>query len=254
MSHLEKIFISVFFFSNSLYAVDVTEIYRLEDAFHSIDSQTLIVSDLDETLIEPVEDFGHSPWYKYLSKKLIAEGYDKKSALNLLNHVWSRLQFDIDVNPIEPEAPRLLKKVEKKAYRILGLTARALWISERTEQQLRKAKLKWKPFLRTQNAWNHHLNEAVGLRGGILFAGNESKGEVLVKFLSDQKFKPGQIIFVDDLWKHTLSVRDALDSVGIKNQCFKYLGSEERLKNFSPALAEAQLEKYRCSHILRELK
>ena len=93
----------------------------------------------------------------------------------------------------------------------------------------------------------HHL---CFYKRGILFSGNNDKGQSLDCFFDVMDYHPEMVIFVDDKMMHLLSVEKALEAHCIPFVGIRYSGCDERVRNFDPAKSEAQWQEIKKQNAL----
>ena len=89
-------------------------------------------------------------------------------------------------------------------------------------------------------------------RKGILFTSGTPKGSALRKFLDLIQLHPKKIVFINDKKTHLLDAATAAKELDIDFVGLRYSYSDERIRNFSPELAEIQFHRSTFSHILSD--
>jgi hypothetical protein len=197
-----------------------------------LNSRTLLVVDIDNTLLEPRQNLGSDPWYRYLLRRLRDRGLAAPLARDKAIAVWNRLQDRIEVRPVEPGTPRLLRAQQDHGVCTLGLTSRSLTIARRTRLQLESIGVQ---LHRRPCPGAHRL-----LRHGILFAGEgNDKGALLVRFLRGRR--PDRVVFVDDRQENVDDVARALERASIPAIVFRYTAVDARVRAFEADLADPEL-------------
>lgn len=77
---------------------------------------------------------------------------------------------------------------------------------------------------------------------GILFAANNFKGTVLGTFLDSVDWKPTKVIFIDDKEKYIYSVQEEMAKRGIPFHGYIYNGAEKYTKPVDPAIVALQVD------------
>lgn len=218
---------------------EVTEIHK------KVDQETLVILDVDNTLITAEGNLGSDQWFYYLFKVYKMAGIDEKRALVKAVDTWNRVQSSIHVRAVEKAFPVWVNQLQADGVRTLALTARGEEISDITSKQLQSIEVRFKG----RSLVDHELkisgksleSKADALfREGILFVGeNNDKGKVLVHFLRRVGYSPKKIIFVDDKVKHVNNMEAAVKALGIPCFNYRYGAWDAQVKMFYELTAEA---------------
>jgi FMN phosphatase YigB (HAD superfamily) len=181
---------------------------------------TLLVFDIDNTLIEPVGNIGSDQWYYYIEKAYKRDGLDQAAAEAKAGEAWSRTLATVKVKPVEDLIPALVREQQKRGLKILALTAREPADAPATFKQLNDA--------------------GIDLAGNVEFVGDgPDKGKALVAYLKKNKLKPSKIVFVDDKPHHAKNVDAALTAAGIPSVSFRYGAADAKVRAFNEVMDEA---------------
>jgi len=119
---------------------EVREISSMAEIRAELTPQTLLVFDIDNTLIEPVGNIGSDQWYYYLvkaiardDKSLSADGAETKAG-----EIWTKTLATVKVKPVEALTPALIREQQKRGLKIMALTARGVEDAEATFKQLKE--------------------------------------------------------------------------------------------------------------------
>src|SRR5205085_2431412 len=84
----------------------IREIKNMKEIVASIDDKTLLIFDVDNTLIEPEGNLGSDQWYDYLVRKYMEiDGLGEKAANEKAEDLWNQSQWIIKVRAVEAETP-----------------------------------------------------------------------------------------------------------------------------------------------------
>lgn len=175
---------------------------------------TLVVVDIDETLIAPE-----------LSSNLFTSAGAELFCLYLKGRHDAKPLFDAFVKLLSQKrlceanvTKNTIAHLQANGVWVLGLTSRYARNAYATTQCLEHFEID----LRT-NALVHDVQE-LGLVQGVIHCDNAPKGESLVGFLDWIKkkhhFAPSQVVFCDDRWSHCLDVQESL---AIPTICYHYV-------------------------------
>jgi len=228
---------------------EIHEIRSMTEILPYIDEQTLLVFDLDNTVIEPVQTLGSDQWFQSLLK----QAYTVDQAVSL----WSQVQPLSQMKAVEAITPEIILSDQLVGLKVMALTARPANLAQVTENQLLSIGVSFlgSPVYGDDVAdMNGQGAQGPQYIHGIEFVGpTSSKGEALVQFLHHINFKPGRIVFVDDTAKHTITVNDSLTSEGIENFEFRYGALDAQVAAFDSKVAEIELRVFQnCGNIISD--
>ena len=205
------------------------------------DIDTLVVFDIDNTLIEPTVTLGSDQWFYWYAARLESEGLTPTAASDAANAVWNKVQPAIAVRAVEDSTPALVGRLQARGIRVMALTARSRDAAGVTETQLASA-----GYVMGRHAFGasrRRVGKSADMiyEDGILYVGEHaSKGEALVRFLKHERHRPKRVVFADDKAKHTVTVDAALQKIGLPVVALRYGAADARVAAFDPAVAEIQ--------------
>ncbi|MBI3297028.1 MAG: DUF2608 domain-containing protein [Elusimicrobia bacterium] len=203
----------------STVSAEVREIKSMAALTPEVKPRTIVVFDIDNTLIEPLGNIGSDQWYEYLLKayKRDANLSDAEAEAKAVA-AWTDALGKVRVKPVETLTPPLVAALQKDGIKVMALTARGREYESATLTQLK----------------------AVGIDlSGILFAGEADKGKVLAAFIKDLKLKPARVVFADDKPHHARNVDAALTASGIPVLSLRYGAADSKVDAFNQVMAEA---------------
>jgi hypothetical protein len=208
-------------------------------------SNTLVVFDIDNTIAHPTEELGSDEWSCHWVNQKMAMGYDEVSSVYYSHPIYFYVQFNILLQPTEPIVPALIAYLIDNGIATMALTARSLFIAERTLEQLKKINITF--FLPGISPDDLILptQRLCFYKNGIIFTDGSDKGECLQQFFAIMGYYPEKVIFVDDKMKHILAVEKVVEELNIAFCGIRYSGCDEKVKNFDPAKAEQQYRELR---------
>lgn len=233
----------LFIFFGSLYAAHITEISSLKDLLPIVDAhkdqKILVLFDIDDTLARGKEPIGTDAFFSARVTQFMHQGMDVNSAISHSLPDYFYVQFYMPLVLIEPDTLAVLNFLKNNSISYMGLTARSLYIAERTLDQLRAIDISFNFFAHEKISLN--LAHPSLFKQGILFCGLNDKGDALLSFLDRVDVKPDLIVFIDDKHKNLVSVEMALLNRQI---CFEGLRlgvCDEFVRHFNLAKAEEEL-------------
>jgi phosphoserine phosphatase len=217
---------------------EIREIRSMKEILPSIDRETLVVFDLDNTIMEAAQTLGSDQWFDYLVKKFQQEGMAAGDAVEKAAGMWARVHTVAKVQPVEALTPDLIRKLQANGVTVMGLTARSQGLVERTRTELAGigVDLDRTPLLGTEHAVL--LGGKVIYDRGIVFASGGKKGPILTAIFAEQGLAPHKVVFVDDKAHHTQTVDAALTAASIPNVEFRYGAADPHVQAFDVKLAD----------------
>lgn len=232
---------------------DIKQVQTMEEALAPVDDETLLIFDLDNTIMETTQTLGSDQWFEHyvhgVISDLVKAGKSKEDAtkegLQTALAVWKRIQQVTTMQLVEPNTAKLVREKQSK-IRVMGLTARPGDLSSTTRKQLLSlaVDLNLSPVSKDvliQKA--DHADYEAKLEKGILFSGNNKKGEMLVKLLERIQLSPKKIVFVDDKQRNVDSVEKSLNELGgILHTSMRYGAADSKVAAFDAKLAGVQFQ------------
>ncbi|MCE2983293.1 MAG: DUF2608 domain-containing protein [Parachlamydia sp.] len=264
-----KFLICSFFIQFALCAFPKVE--RMEEILPYIkdSEQTLIVFDINYTLIMPSDPAFHMAHIKKSSKTIqqwIADLNEQEKywlSIYLVNHVQSTL--------IESELPSVLTSLQNKGHKTLALTAcpsvELPGIGQTMElrnQDFERLGIHFNqsfpslaPFRMTE--FKDYQGSYPGFYQGILFCNCSrslkiedlaTKGDVLEHFLKKIEWIPESIIMVDDEPQNLEDMAETMKKLGIPFTGLHYIGAQTQVP---PPISQVDMQK-RWQEIIQQIK
>jgi len=221
---------------------EIREIKLMSEAVAEVDEATLLIFDIDNTLLKPAQTLGADQWYDHLVKQYMATGYSESAAIDKAIAMWTAVQKATKVVAVEAVTPDLISKEQQRGIKAMALTARPLDLIDATNRQLKSIGVDFTrtPFL--TKPLSLKANDLAKFTDGVLFVGpKNNKGKVLKQLFETTKKMPKHIVFVDDKVKHVRNVEDAMKDLPLKYIGFRYGATDEEVAGFKPAIADVQL-------------
>jgi len=224
----------------SVVRAEVREISTMAQIRPELTPATLLVFDIDNTLVEPIGNIGSDQWYYYLvkaiardDKTLTADAAEAKAG-----EIWSKTIKTVSVQPVEAITPALIREQQKRGLKIMALTARGVEDAEATFRQLKDIGV---DLTVTAPRKDDLATEQKGLyTRGVFFVGDgPDKGKTLVAFLKKIGLRPTKVVFADDKPHHAKNVDAALTAAGIPSVSFRYGAADAKVRAFNEVMSEA---------------
>ncbi len=171
---------------------------------------TLIIFDIDETLIKLDSHFGTHHWAKHYVKQQEAMGFSRTKALTSEHKIYMETLPHRTYTFTEPTTPTVFKAIKESNAIVMGLTKRPQQFAPLTVTQLKALDINFSfPHLDTKKNSIPRSNTHI-YHSGIVFGCEKGKGHALLDILKKAKYTPRRIIFIDDLLQNIKNVETAL--------------------------------------------
>lgn len=241
--------------------VSIESLSEVKHDFQDADKQTLVVFDVDETLLMPVDALWQQGriWEADICKQLPVND----SVKNILKDVrqddltvFSNRMLHTQFKRVESNVDVLIKSLQARHIKVIALTnfgpgafGTIPSLKEWRWAQLSEHKINFEmsfpgltlTFPDFQPIQSGHPE----FYKGILFAANNPKGKVLSAFLDQIAYKPTKIIFIDDKEKYLVSAQEEIAKKGVDFKGFLYSGAHKMASLIDPAIVEFQLKQWK---------
>lgn len=220
----------------------IIEVSKMSEALAPVETGTLLIFDLDNTIVEPRQTLGSDQWFEHVLSREKKKTTDEKAALKNAIDLWERVQRVTKVRLVEEQTAGLIATQQANGIKIMGLTARPLTLEPYTREQLKSVAVD----LSITRVYPKNVPLVAGkveYRNGILFMGPaQSKGEVLLQFLKKINLKPKRIVFVDDRKHNIESVEGSVSKTDMELLAMRYGAADATVKAFRPDVADLELK------------
>jgi len=223
--------------ATSAYA-DVREASSITQIQPHVDESTLVVFDIDNTLLRPTTYLGSDEWFYFLLNSLKLQGMQEREARAKAVATWNRTQYLIQSKPVETITPDIIRAWQRQGITVMGLTARSTDVAGLTRKNLMAAgiDLTLRPLTKDSmhvTARELGSQENALFKEGVFFVGlGNEKGHALEHILTKLAIKPTRIIFVDDKAHHTTDVDSVMTKASIPCIAFRYGACDEDVRMF----------------------
>ncbi len=229
-------------------ASSIVETPHFNDLRLYVDADTLILLDIDDTLLIPEQTLGSDVWFQYQYQL----NEDKADPLDATLAQWEAIRHLSRMKTVEKDTAAVVSDLQNEKYCIMGLTTQGLALATRTVQQLLENGI---DLIKTAPSQEdiYLMNErGVLYRHGILFTSGTPKGPALEKLLKATDLHPKKIVFINDKKSHLLDVAKSAQKLNIEFIGLRYSCSDERVAHFSPEIADVQFQYSTFSHLLSD--
>jgi hypothetical protein len=202
-----------------------------------VDSQTLVVFDIDNTLIRQNQMIGTHQWGDYMRERAIKNGMSPEKAKPYQIQAFSELQPHLEVVPVEKEIMDILEDLSRRQINHFALTARPSTIVDTTLKQLQIVHHDFGSAFPEQK--DPKKIESY-LKSGVIFSGETPKGELLKIIVENSTHPIKKIIFFDDKKYNLESVEKSLADSPIELISLRYGGADKIVNSFDPIIADLE--------------
>lgn len=226
----------------------IKEIKYIHQILPEIDCESMVLFDLDDTLIEPSTMLGGKAWRRYarnVLKKVKPEEEVTRIHDRMTYHIAKRVPYVA----IEEGAHDYWMVLQKHQIPVFGFTARGRqhWYDMPTSdgEELAVEHLRQAGF--DLNSWGEPVHDALfshpSYAQRIFFTYPlKDKGEFVLHLFTQVRFRHTKVVFIDDKEETVHSVDKAFWQLRIPSVCF-YYRHVDLFRPFDPMIANIQLEK-----------
>lgn len=234
---MKKLFIFLFLLLGNYVLAQIVEIKKISET-KDLDACQLIIFDLDNTILEPVQLLGSDQWFYHTLRQYEREGMDSKDALEKVFVQWYEIQAITKVKLVENKTKDLIESLQSKKIKLMGLTSRNPDFALASIKQLNSLEIdlgKTAPYKK-----DLFFENGMVFRKGILFSQGKNKGKALKCFFSKIGFFPKSAVFIDDKLKHVAEVEDFCKTYKIRFIGYRYGYLDDKIKNFNYEIPNIQ--------------
>ncbi len=247
MNRLNSLFILSLFFVSCAYG-EIIETMHFDTLKEHVDKDTLIVLDIDNTLLETTQSLGSDQWFYHHFSSYIDDGMTPEAALERALPEWEAIQNLTEVTLVEEGTARTVAELQAKGYSVMGLTTRGLGMSTLAVHQLGKLGIDLTKTAPTQEQiffTNFHsmypkTPHGVIFRQGILFTAGSDKGGAFSTLMEKLDLHPKKVVFINDKASHLQPVAKACEAKNIPFTGLRYGATDERVKGYDPLVGRVQ--------------
>ncbi|HJM68665.1 MAG TPA: DUF2608 domain-containing protein [Candidatus Babeliales bacterium] len=216
----------------------IIETNNLEDILGHVTKNSVVLFDLDNTLVQPKNTYvGSDPWFTELFKK------EKDVNLALADYCLGLIL--VELQPVANNTIKVLNKIKKSGVPTIGFTARNFYISSITIEYLKDIGITFNgPGIpKHKFVYYSHKDHPSIYQDGIFFCGPNEKEAVVPFFIKEFPQKPNKIVFVDDKLKNLETVKKIVDKMGLDFVGFRYGACDEYTKKFDSKKTTKEFER-----------
>ncbi|MDP1880688.1 MAG: DUF2608 domain-containing protein [Parachlamydiaceae bacterium] len=203
--------------------------------------ETLIILDIDDTLLIPVQTLGTDVWFLSRLDHHLKINNDRQFALDKALAEWEAVRHLTSVKIVEEGTEEIVREMQKNNIVVMGLSTQGLALATRTVIQLKSLSIDL--TITAPASQDHYFingEQGVLYRHGILFTCGTPKGPALLTLLDMIGFCPKNIVFINDKIAHLQDLEKSAESKNINFIGLRYSYSDERVLNFNREIADIQ--------------
>lgn len=232
---------------------EIVELAHFHDAPAYLTDDTLVILDIDDTLLITSQMLGCDEWFLYRVKVRQNEGMSYRDAMENTIAEWQAIRHLTKMEIVEPGTEAIVEAWQKQGYTVMGLTTQGLGLATRTVQQLQEKGIDLSKTAPSAKEVYLQISEhGVIYRKGILFTSGSQKGKALFQLCEQIGYKPKRIVFINDKATHlaeieTIAAKEQVPFLGLR-----YSYSDARKARFKTEIANYQFAHSTFQHLLSD--
>ncbi len=229
------------------------EFHSFKDLASHLTPDTLVVLDIDDTLLITKQMLGCDEWFIYRMNQRKSEGMSPSAALEKTLSEWEAVRHLTQMEIVEPNTESVIQSLQKQGYCVFGLTTQGLALATRTIQQLNEKQIDFTVSAPTQEDVYFPLKQhGVLFRKGVLFTSGMPKGEALFQLCKMINRPVSRIVFVNDKATHIADIEEMAKKQSVDFLGLRYARSDAKKAAFIPEIAELQFHHSNFGKILSD--
>ncbi len=244
---MKILFFSITLFICSSISAKIIEIKHFNESIPYLTKDTLLILDIDDTLLVPKQMLGSDMWFEdRIKQQKGSEAFEKT-----LNE-WEGIRHFTQMQVVEPGMQKNIEDLQKKEHIIIGLSTQSLTLSKVTFKQLINNQIDLRITAPQESYYFQNENKGVLYVNGILFTSGTSKGKALFQLLEKTKQKFKRIVFINDKASHLMDIEQEAEKNHVEFVGLRYGYSDFRKKSFDSRIANTQLNRSGFTQILSD--
>jgi len=240
---MKKTFFLFFLFLVCCVRGEIIELPQIQKTLNYVQKDDLVIFDIDNTLVEPVQLLGSDQWFyatleKYKSLKC-------EQALEKVLSEYFSIQHASNVKTVEDTTQNVIETLQKQNTYVIGLTTRHIDMLYCTFKQFRQLNIDLTKTSICSDVLFFNVNDGVLYKKGILFCSNAHKGTALFSFLDKINYTPKRVVFINDKRTHLEQIENCCKNKNIPFLGLRYGYLDEKIKKMNYKIAEIQLEHFK---------
>ena len=221
---------------------EIVESSDIKVIIPQIESKTLVIFDLDNTIMQPKQVLGSDQWFSQYYRRYMDEGIHQTYALSKTLDVYHKVQHKTEMKIVDTQTLKIIEQIKSRGLPIVAITARGEELADITLHQLQSLGVSFKSDYLLYEEMHLGPKGEILARDGVVFMSGRNKGSVLKDLLDKTQIEPNKIIFIDDKQACVESLEHASLSLGIPFWGLRYAFMDEQVKDFDLRVADLQLQ------------
>ncbi|VHO05197.1 DUF2608 domain-containing protein [Candidatus Rhabdochlamydia sp. T3358] len=244
---MKILFFFITLFICSSISAKIIEIKHFNESIPYLTKDTLLILDIDDTLLVPKQMLGSDMWFEdRIKQQKGSEAFEKT-----LNE-WEGIRHFTQMQVVEPGMQKTIEDLQKKEHIIIGLSTQSLTLSKVTFKQLINNHIDLRITAPQESHYFQNENKGVLYINGILFTSGTSKGKALFQLLEKTKQRFKRIVFMNDKASHLMDIEQEAEKNHVEFIGLRYGYSDFRKKSFDSRIANTQLNRSGFTQILSD--
>ena len=176
----------------------IRECSSIQDVIGEVRPGTLVVFDIDNTILRPAQVLGSDEWFHYYLMKMKLEMADQSQAFIQAVDLLHSIYFVTQVKAMEECTADVLHSLQNKGVTMMGLTSRSPPVANISIRHLKSLGIDMNLTAPTHACFSLiDIPETLFFQG-VLFTNGKSKKNALSAFFKQISWKPKKIVFIDD--------------------------------------------------------
>lgn len=244
------VYLSIFL--TPLLSGKIIEVAHFNQLANFITDDTLVLVDIDDTLLIPCQTLGTDAWFCERLKHYKTIECNHEIALDRALADWEGIRHLTKIKIVETGSEKIVDQLQKKNVTLMGLTTQGLALTTRTINQLLSLAIDLSKTAPTKKDYYFYNHQGILFRKGILFTSGSPKGEAVLLFLNLIDFHPKHIVFINDKATHLKDVETIVEEKGIRFTGLRYSYSDNRVSSYRSDIANIQWNHSSFNHILSD--
>lgn len=232
------------FLLQSLFA-EVVEIKYISELEKYIKDNSVIIFDIDNTVMEPIQEMGNDQWFNHRLSFHKDNGHNEEESLEKALFEWTAVRYLTDMKLVEPHTASLIRDLQNKGKVVFALTTQAPGLALRTIHQLNSLGIHFEKTAPSKDAFTLEKDGTCFYHLGVLFTSGAHKGEIIQKFFEYLKWKPGHVVCINDKASHLKPIDLTCKEIKVPFVGLRYGYLDEKVQSFRKDVADTQFNNLR---------
>lgn len=245
----------ILLFVQTILSAEIIEISNFSSVKNYIDQDTLLILDIDDTLLIPCQMLGCDEWFMARMKEKQENGFSFDQALDKTLFEWEGLRSLTEMNLCEENISSIIQELQEQNVPMMCLTTQRFALGPRTVYQLTHHNIFIKKTAPIQeNTYFTAQNLGILFFEGILFTNGTHKGKTFFQFCDLNQYTPKKIVFVNDKGSHLKEIEKTAAERKIPFIGLRYAYSDKKKAQFDYEIAKIQANHLSLEGIISDLR